>query len=53
MVTTHVLKQVINLTLVCALSLSLSQPLNPNPESSWHRYFKDNDIIVQIDNDTR
>ncbi len=29
------------------------QPLNPNPESSWNRYFQDNEIIIQIDHDTR
>lgn len=29
------------------------QPLNPNPDSQWLKYFKDNDILVQIDHDTR
>ena len=33
--------------------LCLLQPLNPNPESSWHTYFKDNDILLQIDHDSR
>ncbi|XP_064395338.1 TBC1 domain family member 13-like [Halichondria panicea] len=31
----------------------VDHPLNPNPESSWNRYFKDNEIIIQIDHDTR
>lgn len=29
------------------------QPLNPDPTSPWKRYFEDNDILHQIDNDTR
>lgn len=32
---------------------AIDHPLNPNPESSWNRYFKDNEILIQIDHDTR
>ncbi|XP_006818481.1 TBC1 domain family member 13-like, partial [Saccoglossus kowalevskii] len=28
-------------------------PLNPNPDSNWSQYFKDNDVLLQIDKDTR
>ncbi|XP_014669865.1 PREDICTED: TBC1 domain family member 13-like isoform X2 [Priapulus caudatus] len=28
-------------------------PLNPNPDSQWVAYFKDNDVLVQIDKDVR
>ncbi|XP_077974526.1 TBC1 domain family member 13-like [Styela clava] len=28
-------------------------PLNPNPKSEWNSYFKDNDILLQIDKDVR
>ncbi|CAH1786642.1 unnamed protein product [Owenia fusiformis] len=28
-------------------------PLNPNPESQWNTYFKDNDMLLQIDKDCR
>ncbi|CAK8674692.1 TBC1 domain family member 13-like [Clavelina lepadiformis] len=28
-------------------------PLNPNPTSEWNSYFKDNDILLQIDKDVR
>lgn len=28
-------------------------PLNPNPESEWNAYFKDNDVLLQIDKDVR
>ncbi|XP_029108641.1 TBC1 domain family member 13-like isoform X1 [Scleropages formosus] len=28
-------------------------PLNPNPESKWNSYFKDNEILLQIDKDVR
>lgn len=30
-----------------------TQPLNPDPCSTWHRYFEDNDLLLQIDHDTR
>uniref|UniRef100_A0A4W5RNM6 TBC1 domain family member 13 n=1 Tax=Hucho hucho TaxID=62062 RepID=A0A4W5RNM6_9TELE len=33
--------------------LSLSQPLNPNPESKWNNYFRDNEVLLQIDKDVR
>ncbi|XP_033096948.1 TBC1 domain family member 13-like [Anneissia japonica] len=28
-------------------------PLNPNPQSQWSQYFKDNEVLLQIDKDTR
>ncbi|XP_075434737.1 TBC1 domain family member 13 isoform X2 [Ascaphus truei] len=28
-------------------------PLNPNPESQWNTYFKDNEVLLQIDKDVR
>ncbi|XP_034783391.1 TBC1 domain family member 13-like isoform X2 [Acipenser ruthenus] len=28
-------------------------PLNPNPDSQWNTYFKDNEILLQIDKDVR
>ncbi|XP_064616309.1 TBC1 domain family member 13-like [Liolophura sinensis] len=28
-------------------------PLNPNPDSQWAAYFKDNEMLVQIDKDCR
>ncbi|KAA8584678.1 hypothetical protein FQN60_008463 [Etheostoma spectabile] len=28
-------------------------PLNPNPDSRWNNYFKDNEILLQIDKDVR
>lgn len=31
----------------------LFQPLNPNPDSRWNTYFKDNEILLQIDKDVR
>ena len=30
-----------------------AQPLNPNPESAWSKYFKDNEQLLQIDHDCR
>lgn len=29
------------------------QPLNPNPDSRWNTYFKDNEVLLQIDKDVR
>ena len=29
------------------------QPLNPNPNSNWRTFFKDNDMLLQIDKDCR
>ena len=29
------------------------QPLNPNPDSNWGAFFKDNDMLLQIDKDCR
>uniref|UniRef100_A0A8C5C4H2 Rab-GAP TBC domain-containing protein n=1 Tax=Gadus morhua TaxID=8049 RepID=A0A8C5C4H2_GADMO len=28
-------------------------PLNPNPDSRWNNYFKDNEVLLQIDKDVR
>jgi len=28
-------------------------PLNPDPESSWQAFFKDNEVLLQIDKDVR
>lgn len=28
-------------------------PLNANPESAWGAYFKDNEVLLQIDKDVR
>eukprot|EP00105_Crassostrea_gigas_P010610 XP_011425951.1 PREDICTED: TBC1 domain family member 13 [Crassostrea gigas] len=28
-------------------------PLNPNPDSNWGAFFKDNDMLLQIDKDCR
>jgi len=42
--------------LYCCLShqsAMLTQPLNPNPESSWNKYFQDNETLLQIDHDAR
>lgn len=37
----------------CAHLVFLFQPLNPNPDSRWNTYFKDNEILLQIDKDVR
>ena len=28
-------------------------PLNPNPDSQWQSFFKDNEVLLQIDKDVR
>ena len=28
-------------------------PLNPNPSSQWGSFFKDNEVLAQIDKDVR
>lgn len=28
-------------------------PLNLNPDSKWQMYFKDNEVLLQIDKDVR
>ena len=28
-------------------------PLNPNPKSKWQSFFKDNEVLLQIDKDVR
>lgn len=35
------------------LSCLSLQPLNPNPDSRWNTYFKDNEVLLQIDKDVR
>ena len=35
------------------LTNSMFQPLNPNPDSKWRAYFKDNEMLLQIDKDCR
>lgn len=39
--------------LLCSLFLFFIQPLNPNPDSNWGAFFKDNDMLLQIDKDCR
>lgn len=29
------------------------QPLNESPQSEWKNYFKDNEVLIQIDKDVR
>ena len=29
------------------------KPLNPNPDSNWLAFFKDNEVLLQIDKDCR
>lgn len=31
----------------------LDHPLSEGPESSWSNYFKDNEVLLQIDKDVR
>lgn len=31
----------------------MDHPLNNNPDSEWNTYFKDNDVLLQIDKDVR
>ena len=35
------------------IDLYFFQPLNPNPDSKWRAYFKDNEMLLQIDKDCR
>lgn len=32
---------------------SADHPLNANPESAWGAYFRDNEVLLQIDKDVR
>lgn len=32
---------------------NVDHPLNNNPDSEWNTYFKDNDVLLQIDKDVR
>lgn len=32
---------------------SYDHPLNLNPDSKWQMYFKDNEVLLQIDKDVR
>lgn len=34
-------------------ALCEDHPLNPNPESKWQTYFRDNEVLLQIDKDVR
>ena len=33
--------------------LQEDHPLNPNPESHWQSFFRDNEVLLQIDKDVR
>ncbi|MCI4387040.1 hypothetical protein PGIGA_G00069420 [Pangasianodon gigas] len=57
----HFLKEMIIQPGIAKANLGLSRedvtmedhPLNPNPESRWNNYFKDNEVLLQIDKDVR
>ncbi len=34
-------------------STSVDHPLNPNPDSQWQSFFRDNEVLLQIDKDVR
>ncbi|XP_065916477.1 TBC1 domain family member 13-like [Dysidea avara] len=34
-------------------SVDDDHPLNPNPDSSWNKYFQDNETLIQIDHDAK
>ncbi|XP_061460172.1 TBC1 domain family member 13 isoform X1 [Rhineura floridana] len=39
---------------VCREDVTMEDhPLNPNPDSRWNTYFKDNEVLLQIDKDVR
>ena len=40
-------------TFVYLINVYQLQPLNPNPNSQWAAYFKDNEMLLQIDKDCR
>mgnify|MGYP001792234901 CR=1 FL=1 len=40
-------------TCVYLINVYVLQPLNPNPNSQWAAYFKDNEMLLQIDKDCR
>lgn len=48
----HVIFKFFSLNFIEELIESI-QPLNLNPESEWSSYFKDNEVLVQIDKDVR
>ncbi|XP_018420832.1 PREDICTED: TBC1 domain family member 13 [Nanorana parkeri] len=58
---THFLKEMIIQPGIAKANHGLSRedvtledhPLNPNPESRWNTYFKDNEVLLQIDKDVR
>ncbi|XP_075041250.1 TBC1 domain family member 13 [Mixophyes fleayi] len=58
---THFLKEMIIQPGIAKANLGLSRedvtledhPLNPNPDSRWNTYFKDNEVLLQIDKDVR
>lgn len=37
----------------CLFLFFIFQPLNPNPEGKWMTYFKDNEVLLQINKDVR
>ncbi len=39
--------------ILCSHSWSHDHPLNPNPESRWQSFFRDNEVLLQIDKDVR
>ncbi|KAM3911552.1 TBC1 domain family member 13 [Leptodactylus fuscus] len=57
----HFLKEMIIQPGIAKAKLSFSRedvtledhPLNPNPDSRWNTYFKDNEVLLQIDKDVR
>ncbi|XP_066436462.1 TBC1 domain family member 13 [Eleutherodactylus coqui] len=57
----HFLKEMIIQPGIAKAKLGLSRedvtmedhPLNPNPDSRWNTYFKDNEVLLQIDKDVR
>ncbi|XP_077334804.1 TBC1 domain family member 13 [Lithobates pipiens] len=58
---THFLKEMIIQPGIAKANHGLSRedvtledhPLNPNPDSRWNTYFKDNEVLLQIDKDVR
>ena len=34
-------------------SKEADHPLNPNPDSQWQSFFKDNEVLLQVDKDVR
>ncbi|KAJ1133789.1 hypothetical protein NDU88_000264 [Pleurodeles waltl] len=57
----HFLKEMIIQPGIAKANLGVSRedvtfedhPLNPNPDSQWNTYFRDNEVLLQIDKDVR